>query len=900
MGFQAKAQGSATRLVAGALAFFFLMSVGGGVCPALAPAAPAASAGAAMPAASGASSEVVLILAPFVTWDDISAQKTPALWGAAQQGLIGNINARSLVESGAGSGAGGAGAGASGAGAGASFGDISSTTANSSSNSTGVSTDSTGPASVRSQMTERALTLGAGAPVLVDPAALGATDWDEMVSDLGAEGSAAGFYPYLPSLPEDSAIAYDGLPDILKANAANKYDATPGLLGQTIRDAGGVTAALGNSDPGRSAPDAANIRPAALVAMNQEGLVRYGTIAQSLLADDLGAPFGVRSDAAKLAQAMHDTARDITASKASKSLVVIDPGDLYRACAASAEVAPAQASRQWADALTGLDSCYRQAREIWPQATIIVTSLATRDRTLDSDSFGPVIVSPGASSGVSPGAGAVSPTASAPAPAPASSGPGLLTSASTHRAGLLTDNDLAPSILEMLGIKVPVKMIGSPLTDAPARAKAAPALSALVTQLKRTCATAVSVDMMRSAAITWFVIGTVVVILLGAALGFCADRVLSPRMVRVSKRLMYAVILFVLSLPVANWLMFFIYRWPATPAAVIGEFLGVAAVLWAALCLIAWKGSKRLPLIVLIALTATVIIVDQFLGAPASFTSLFGYSPIGASRYYGMGNEAAAILVSALMIGCGLLADQYADARWVTHFKRYGVAALGLLSLVVAAAPQLGANAGVAIWATIGFMVLWILLNAKRITWKSVLVMIGAVVAMVALLVLADLFLPGGGTHLGRLVIDMTQGGVSQLWALIARKVAMNLRTFNYIWSYLLLAIVVYLIVVAVRPAGGFAETMKSNGAYRKAMISVLITGILAFCTEDSGVTMPSLMVVYLGTSIVWLMLGPVQGITKEQRLARRRRASLPQATAVLVGAESVQAESEEQSQCHK
>jgi len=120
---------------------------------------------------------------------------------------------------------------------------------------------------------------------------------------------------------------------------------------------------------------------------------------------------------------------------------------------------------------------------------------------------------------------------------------------------------------------------------------------------------------------------------------------------------------------------------------------------------------------------------------------------------------------------------------------------------------------------------------------------------------------------------------------MIARKIAMNLRTFNYTWAYILIAVIAYLVILGVRPTGDFAVVMQKNQAFRKAMISVLVTGIVAFCTEDSGIVMPSLMVIYLGSSIVWLMLGSVRGASKEQRLALRR-AHLQQQIDALGGGE--------------
>jgi len=792
-------KGSAARLLAGVLAALLVVGLAIGARPASAQAATEVDTPVA--ATGTASSQVVLIMAPFVSWNDITARTTPALWSAAENGLIANINARSR---------------------------------------------SGGQAGL---LTERALSLGSGVPTMVDTSALDAYNGNEVLS---GEQISAIAPSYLQTPMGANEIAFLGLPRTRIANASNNFDVSIGLLGSTIEAHGGVTAALGNSDLRRGTYAADLQRPAALLAMNGAGYVRYGDVSDDLLAKDTSAPYGVRTDQAKLAQEMAATQSAIKNSGASKSLVVIDPGDLYRAWQARSDVAPQVATRQWSEALTSLDTCYAQARKAFPQATIIMTSVATHNTKVNIDSFGPLIVS--------------APESSSNATA------GLLISASTHRDGLVVDGDIAPSVLGMLGITTPVQMSGSPLTVDQTSARTGAVLTSRIADLTRMNATAVSVESVRAPAINWFVTATVLIILLGAFFVIFADRLFSRRFTWVCKRIMYALILFVLSLPLANWLMFFIYRWPSTPAAVLWEFLAVAFALWVILCVIAWKGNKRLPLIVLIGVTVAVIVVDQFLGAPASFTSLFGYSPIAAARFYGMGNEAAAILTGAVMIGCGLLVDQYPQARWMPYFKRYGVAVLGLLAMISAAAPMLGANAGVAIWATVGFIVLWILLNAKRVTLKSVLVMIGAVVVVVVLFILADLFLPGEGTHLGRLVLDTVNGGFIQLWIMVARKIATNLRVFAATnWAYILLAVIAYLVVLGARPTGDFAVAMKKNPAFRGAMISVLVAGIVAFCTEDSGIVLPSLMVIYLGSSIVWLMLGPIKGGTKEERLALRR-----------------------------
>ncbi len=192
---------------------------------------------------------------------------------------------------------------------------------------------------------------------------------------------------------------------------------------------------------------------------------------------------------------------------------------------------------------------------------------------------------------------------------------------------------------------------------------------------------------------------------------------------------------------------------------------------------------------------------------------------------------------------------------------------------MVAALPSLGANAGVAVWATMGFILLWFLLNSKKFNGKVILIMVAAVIVVVGAFIAVDLLGPGSESHLGRLVTDIMRGGFGQLWTMVARKLATNFRVFGRTnWVYILLAVIIYLLYMRVRPSGDFAAMLKKNPAFGQMMITILVTGILAFCTEDSGIVLPALMVISLGIAIVWLMLNNTTGIEPERRFEAQVR----------------------------
>ena len=75
-------------------------------------------------------------------------------------------------------------------------------------------------------------------------------------------------------------------------------DIVLGTLGQAVRDAGGLTAAIGNSDSATPTSDAILQRPAAIAAMDASGLVPYGDVSVDLLEPSASAPYGRSTDLA--------------------------------------------------------------------------------------------------------------------------------------------------------------------------------------------------------------------------------------------------------------------------------------------------------------------------------------------------------------------------------------------------------------------------------------------------------------------------------------------------------------------------------------------------------------------------------------------------------------------------
>jgi hypothetical protein len=269
---------------------------------------------------------------------------------------------------------------------------------------------------------------------------------------------------------------------------------------------------------------------------------------------------------------------------------------------------------------------------------------------------------------------------------------------------------------------------------------------------------------------------------------------------------------------------------------------------------------------VLSLLTAVVLMVDQLLGAPASFTNFFGYSPILAARFYGMGNEAAAILFGAAIVGMALLFDQWPGSRWVAITTRWGVPVIGAIVVAFSAAPFWGANIGVAAWGVVGFGCAWVLFNDRRFTWLNVSVVVAAIVAFIVAFAAIDILSSGAQTHLARSLGSAQQGGLTELWTIVARKAETNVRVLTHTnWTYILIATLAFLAFMRWRPHGDFADTLGENPMFADAITISLVAGVAAFFTEDSGIVIPALEVFYVGVTIVWLMLARIDPSQKRE-----------------------------------
>lgn len=728
--------------------------------------------------AEASASRVVLVLAPYLQWSDIDPGVAPTIYALAEEGAVGNINLRSRSRI--------------------------------------ATTDSP---------LQGALTFSAGSWAAADAVA----PQPHSVEEYYEGGTALDAFTRMTGV---DATGYDvvflGLPRTVRFNeSAATLAVRLGTLGQAVADAGGVTAAVGNSDSGYEVRGLWRNRPAAVVAMDEDGRVPLGNVSSDLLVNDPDVPFGFATDLEVLA-AEYKRVSEAVGEQGGPSFIVLDAGDPHRAREVTVDVTPAVAEAHRLAAVSTLDSVVKMAADSLPDdGVLMVVPQVLAGETGTVTGLGPaVIYGPGWS--------------------------GYISSSSTQRNGLVTNLDVAAAVLGELGIDVPVEVLGNRMlsdgTETP--------LDDRIATLDAANRTAIAVDTAKPPVINGFIAATTILLLL-CTVALLRARRWNERTVRLVSAYGRRLMMLALAVPPASLLMFLIDPRPATPADALVSFFITLAAVWVVGLVLEWVAGPRMPVAVLSLLAVVVLGVDQLLGAPLSFTSFLGYSPLLAARYYGLGNEGAALIFGAAVIGLAMLLDEYRDTRWVRPAGLWGIPVLGLAVTWIGAAPNLGANVAVAIWGVVGFGAMWVIYNGIKVDWRIVVGSLVVMVLLIGVFTFIDMRADTGSqSHLARAWGSMAQGGVSELWLIAVRKIETNIRVLTRTnWSYLLIAVLAFLGFMRWRPQGDFAATLAENPGYSAGMAACLIGGLAAYVTEDSGIVIPALIMIYVGVGILHLML---------------------------------------------
>lgn len=425
--------------------------------------------------------------------------------------------------------------------------------------------------------------------------------------------------------------------------------------------------------------------------------------------------------------------------------------------------------------------------------------------------------------------------------------PGLLTSTSTRRTGIVTLADLTRTLVDFGTRTGPgAASNGSTLAVDGAPLQVEPA-ALTVTMVEQRLA---AVRALSDAAVTGYLAlgaGGVVLFLLMVG-SLLTERLGGARLFFALGPVMGAAMLLTGAVP---W-----SRSSSPGLAISLTVAGWSVVLTAAVFLLARR--LRIPVAVAgAALTVTALTVDAALGGVMQPGSMLNSRPVAGGRWYGFGNVTFSVYAGAGLVLAGYLAHRL---RRTGHSLAavVAVAVIGFGVIVCEGWPTMGADFGGVLALTPGVLWLVLMLSGVRITWAKVLaISVGAVLAISLISYLDWRRGPTARSHLGNFVQRVIDGDALDV---VVRKGAASWETIISPLgiSYLVLGIPLWLLMFRYL----LPVLAADFSTIRTVAVAVLGTAILGTLLNDGGInvwlTVSSLFVVMIGS--LWVERSPAGG----------------------------------------
>jgi hypothetical protein len=653
------------------------------------------------------------------------------------------------------------------------------------------------------------LTFGAGTRAVGDPA----TDGDSFgVDEPFGRNSAGEVYTQRTGREVNGGIVSLADPRILETNEALLYDAEIGSLAMALTEAGIDRAVVGNADGTQpDTPPSPTVstrrRQAALGVMSRRGLVPRGTVDESLLEPAPSEPFGLRLDEDAVLDAFDEVWAD-------RSVVLVEASDLVRADVYRIWATPIHREFMLRDALKRTDALFGRLLEQvdLSRDAVVVFGPAHAARAI---TLTPLAVhEPGGE-------------------------PGLLRSATTRRAGFVQLIDVAPTVLDLLGVDAPTSMEGRPAEVGKTGGSAEDRIDLLV----REDAAAQFRDRLVGSV---QVAAVIVSALLVSAAMWAFTRRRKPWVVPLVGRAALCVLALIPTVYLAR----------AIPLHDAGLF-----PYWAFLVLVSigigtlyHRLGRDRPLdALLIAFLVNIVLLvgDVLVGTPLEFNSVLGYSPTVAGRFAGFSNPAYAALGASTVLAAPLVARRVGGRRGVWL-------AVGLMAAVVVVdgAPFWGSDVGGILSMVPAFGITAVLLLGWKVRWRTVgWCVLGLALALGAATALDMSRAPERRTHLGRLVERIDERGLGDFVVIVQRKLADNLGSLrNSVWGFMLLITLVLVVWLVKRAPARLDAVRAAVPEARTGLIGFTVLAVLGYALNDSGIAIPGVMLVILLGAAIWLL----------------------------------------------
>lgn len=418
---------------------------------------------------------------------------------------------------------------------------------------------------------------------------------------------------------------------------------------------------------------------------------------------------------------------------------------------------------------------------------------------------------------------------------------GWLTSLTTRRTGILTISDLAPAFFK--GVNITLN--NTNLSGTPFRVKKAEVSWKKLLQLNNKISI---ISNLRSPFIKSFIALQLVVVFI-AILRMIKNKV--SKNVIIQKFFEY--LLLALLLAPTNFLLISILVFSNPWFYVLLLLILTIIEIYVLKNLFPIKLSR----VVVITLTLVVIIAfDLVNNYKLMGDSLLGYSSIIGARFYGLGNEYMGLFVGGVLIGVMGLIEIIDKYRAKSIVKSGSFVILFVIATYFIGSAGLGANFGGLVTMAVSGIFTWIYFKKNSLHFFKMFGMIIFTITIIVVIVYLDYKqISGPRSHIGRIVKPLLTGNFQVLKQVIYRKLAMNLKLLKWtIWTRVLLAFLVYLIVIFKYPVGKLKKLFNKYSYLAAGFYGSISGAIITIFVNDSGVVAAATILFFPMLTLLYLI----------------------------------------------
>jgi hypothetical protein len=396
-----------------------------------------------------------------------------------------------------------------------------------------------------------------------------------------------------------------------------------------------------------------------------------------------------------------------------------------------------------------------------------------------------------------------------------------LRSDTTRQDGLVANVDVAPTILDFFGIPIPKEMTGSPIRIGG---------TADVAHLHRLHLDQRRIRLPLQLGEVAF-ISLLFILTIASVIRMRLGRGLPPMATATMRFLILCAVALMIPLMAGGLL-------PRLTYAVVVPFVVLSTVALAVVALKArWPGPMG-PFAFLGAVGLSFMVIDGLFGWRGLRIPLLGATMFDGARYYGIPNAFLATLLGSSLFVATVLQP------WAGTVLLFGA---GLF----AGFPALGADLGGSATLFLAAGLWWATRTTNRGRAARTLAVPVLAAAGVALVLLANRFLPGAPTHITGFV-ERTGGGLSGVWHAFTRRLDVGvgqLRDVPAGWLPML-GLPAVLAAAVLRPEPFRSGLAVAGTVWRGALIVLTLAAIASFFANDTGVAAAAPAFLYAATAL--------------------------------------------------